>query len=70
MGFINSTFSLHLVKHPIPCLLLNFSDWELGKNGRSLIPLLIIILTIAKQYILSHWITRSPLFYISYKQGC
>lgn len=62
IGFINSIFSLHLIKDPLPCLLLNFSPWDLGENQIILTPLLSIMLTVARQCILKHWIVRSPPF--------
>lgn len=62
ISFINSFPPLQLTKHPLPCLLLNFSDWDLGIYRKPLTPLLSIILTIAKQCILKHWIIRSSPF--------
>lgn len=38
MNYINSTFSFRLVKHPLPCLLLNFSDWDLYYERQKAFP--------------------------------
>lgn len=57
---INTIFSLQLVKHPNPCIFLNLSEWDLGVNSRGILPILIIILSIAKQCIMSQWIHKSP----------
>lgn len=62
MGYLNAVFSLHLVKNPRSCLLLDFSDWDLGSIPNSITPILVIILTVAKHCILTHWITRAPPF--------
>lgn len=62
INYINTTFSLQLLKLPGPCLLLNFEKWDLGPQCRSLQPLLSVILTIAKQCILYHWIEKTPPF--------
>lgn len=59
-NYINAIFSLHLVKSPVQCLLLNFADWDLGPLDCQIRPLLVIIFTVAKQCILSHWIEKSP----------
>lgn len=62
IGFINVTFSLKVSKLPIPCLFLNFTEWSLGPQEVKLRSLLSLILTIAKQCILYHWIQKSPPF--------
>lgn len=60
LNYINTVLSLKLVKHPISCLFLNFSDWDLGPLAAQIRPLLVVVLTVAKQCILFHWIGRSP----------
>lgn len=59
ISFINQLFSLHLFKCPISCLLLNFTGWQLGSLGNQIGPLLVTILTVARQCILYHWIKKT-----------
>lgn len=62
IGFINTTFSIKVSKLPIPCLFLNFAEWSLSPQERKLNSMLTLILTIAKQCILYHWIHKTPPF--------
>lgn len=41
MRYLNSVFSLHLVKPLRSRLLLDFSDWDLGSHPKSITPLLV-----------------------------
>lgn len=59
LRFVSTLFSLQVPRLPAPCLLLNFSGWNLGSQADNLGPLLVIILTVAKQCILFHWIAKS-----------
>lgn len=62
VNFLNSTFSLRLAKLPIPCLMLQFSEWDFGPRRNQIRPIVAVILTIAKQCILFHWIKSTPPF--------
>lgn len=62
IAFLNATFSFKLTIHPVPCLLLNYTEWDLGAQRHKLRPLISIILTIAKQCILYQWIKKAPPF--------
>lgn len=59
LDYINTIFSLKLTRSPIPCLLLNFSEWVVVEKDKQLFALLVVFLTVAKQCILLHWIKRS-----------
>lgn len=62
INFLNSTFSLRLTRLPIPCLMLQFSEWDFGPRRHQIRPIVAVILTIAKQCILFHWIKSTPPF--------
>lgn len=59
LDYVNSTFLLRLHRLPVPCLLLNFTGWQVNETDKQLFSLLVIFMTVAKQCILWHWIKRS-----------
>lgn len=48
------------MKKPVPCIMLYYSEWDLGPNKKNIIPILNIMRSTAKQCILYRWVGKTP----------